>query len=176
MENHIFKIKRAFLAPFTVMTVLLLPSLILGCYQGQTLEQVILAVSFAVTLIVGIEAAQREISVTSDGMSIKKFFRTKSFTWPEITHLAVVDLRNKVYFLLTTTKGFYFFSNMYENHPLLIRSIMDKLDAEKVEPELSNYLEHPKERRSLVIICWVIVLLISAFIIFKLLSLTTILK
>ena len=133
-------------------------------------QKIVLAVSFAGTLLVGIEAAKREIIVTKDGLKIKKFFRTKDFTWPEITHLAVVDLGKKAYFLLTTTKGFYFFSNMLENHSLLIRSIMDKLDNEKVEIEVRNYLEHPVERRSLIVICWLTVLIIIAFIVLKLLS------
>jgi len=170
MEQNIFKIKRAFLVPFIAIVALLCLLLILSLFQGQTWEKIILAVSFAGTLLVGIEAAKREIIVTKDGLKIKKFFRTKDFTWPEITHLAVVDLSNKAYFLLTTTKGFYFFSNMLENHSLLIRSIMDKLDNEKVEIEVRNYLEHPVERRSLIVICWLTVLIIIAFIVLKLLS------
>jgi lysylphosphatidylglycerol synthetase-like protein (DUF2156 family) len=164
MEQNIFKIKWAFLVPFMVIIALLCPLLLLSLFKGQMWEKIILAVSFAGTLLVGIEAAKREISVTADGVTI-------NFTWPEITHLAVVDLRKKVYFLLTTTKGFYFFSNMFENHPLLIRSIMDKLDVVKVEAEVTNYLEHPKERRSLIVICWLMIVIIIAFIILKLLSL-----
>ena len=97
-----------------------------------------------------------------------KFFRTKEFVWTEITHLDVVNLRNKVYFLLTTTKGFYFFSNLLENHALLIRSLVDKLGNERVETEVKNYLDHPVERRSLIVMCWFAVLFSTAFIILKL--------
>ena len=60
---------------------------------------------------------------------------------------------------------------MFENHSLLIRSIVDKLDIEKVEIEVRNYLEHPIERRSLIVICWLTVVIIMAFIILKLTSL-----
>jgi hypothetical protein len=170
MEQNIFKIKRAFLAPFIAIVVLLCLLLILSLFRGQVWEKIVLAVSFAGTLLVGIEAAKREIIVNNDGLKIKKFFRTKNISWPEITQIAVVDLSNKAYFLLTTTKGFYFFSNMFENHALLIRSIMDKLDNEKIEMEVKNYLDHPSERRSLIVICWLTVLIIIAFIILKLLS------
>ena len=170
MDSNIFKIKRAFLVPFAAMIVLLFLLLMLSLYKGQTWEKVILAISFAGTLLIGIEAARRSIVITKDGLIINKFFRTKHFVWPEVTHLAVVDLRNKAYFLLTTTKGFYFFSNMFENHALLIRSVVDKLDNEKVEMEVKNYLEHPIERRSLIVICWVTIFIIIAFIILKLLS------
>ncbi|PKN52866.1 MAG: hypothetical protein CVU55_06500 [Deltaproteobacteria bacterium HGW-Deltaproteobacteria-13] len=170
MEQNIFKTKRAFLVPFIAIVALLCLLLILSLFKGQSVEKIVLAISFFGTLLVGIEASKREIIVTKDGLKIKKFFRTKDFIWPEITHLGVVDLRNKTYFLLTTTKGFYFFSNMFENHALLIRSIVDKLGDEKVEIEVKNYLDHPSERRSLIVICWVIVLIISAFIILKLFS------
>ena len=170
MDQNIFKIKRDFLVPFITIVALLCLLLIISLFKGQIWEKIILAISFTGTLLVAIEAAKREIIVTRDGLKIKKFFRTKDFTWPEITHLAVINLNKKAYFLLTTTKGFYFFSNMFENHPLLIRSIMDKLDIEKVEIEVKNYLEHPVERRSIIVICWMTVLIAIAFIVLKLLS------
>ena len=170
MEQSIFKIRRAFLVPFIAIVALLFLLLLVSLFNGQTWEKIILAVSFAGTLLVGIEAAKREITISKDGFKIRKFFRVKDFTWPEVTHLGVVDLNKKAYFLLTTTKGFCFFSNMYENHALLIRSIVDKLENEKVEIEVRNYLEHPIERRSLIVICWVTVLIVIAFIILKLLS------
>lgn len=170
MEPSTFKIKRTFLVPFITIIGLLGLLLLLSFFKGQSWEKIVLAASFAGTLFVGIEAAKREIIVTQNSLKITKFFRVKDITWPEVTHLAVVDLNKKAYFLLTTTKGFYFFSNMFENHALLIRSIVDKLDAEKVEIEVKNYLEHPIERLSLIIICWLTVLIIIAFIILKLLS------
>jgi hypothetical protein len=170
MEPAIFRIKRSFLVPFITMVVLLCLLFLFSLFRGQIVEKIVLAVFFTGTLLVGIEATKREIIVTKDGLKIKKFFRTKDFVWPEITHLGIVDLRKKTYFLLTTTKGFYFFSNLFENHALLIRSIMDKLENEKVEIEVRNYLDHPSEQLSLIVICWVIVLIIIAFIILKLFS------
>ena len=169
MEKNVFKIKKAFLVPFIAMVVLLGLLLLISLFKGQTWEKIILAVSFSATLIVGIEAAEREIIVTKDGLKMKKFFRVKHFTWPEVTHLAVLDLNKKAYFLLTTTKGFYFFSNMFENHALLIRSIVDMVDAEKVEIQVKNYLEHPQDQHYLIVICWLTVLVITFFIILKLL-------
>ena len=77
-------------------------------------------------------------------------------------------MRNKAYFLLTTTKGFYIFSNLLENHASLIRFLLDKLGQEKVEVEVTNYLEHPIERRSLIVMSWVAVIVISIIIILKL--------
>ena len=170
MDQGTFKIKRAFLLPFFILVALLGVLLLLSLWNGQPWEKILLTVSFAGTLLIGIEAARREIAVTQNGLKIKKFFREKEIAWPTMTHLAIVSLNKKTYFLLTTTKGFHFFSNMFENHALLIRSIVDKLDTEKVEVEVRNYLENPVERRSLIVICWVTVLIIAAFIVLKLLT------
>jgi len=170
MEQSVFKIKKAFLVPFIILVCLLGLLLLFSLLKGQPWEKIILGISFIGTLFVGIEAVKREITLTKDGLKIKKFSRIKNITWPDVTHLAIVELNKKAYFLLTTTKGFYFFSNMIENHALLIRLIVDKLDSEKVEIEVKNYLEHPRERCSLLVICWITVLIIIAFIILKILS------
>jgi lysylphosphatidylglycerol synthetase-like protein (DUF2156 family) len=170
MAQNIFKIKRAFLVPLNTIVVLLFSLLLLSLFRGQIWEKIVLAVSFASTLLIAIEATRRKIVVTNKGLKIEKFSRTKEFVWTEITHLGVVNLRNKIYFLLTTTKGFYFFSNLVENHALLIRSLVDKLDNERVETEVKNYLDHPVERRSLIVLCWFAVLISFAFITLKLVS------
>jgi lysylphosphatidylglycerol synthetase-like protein (DUF2156 family) len=170
MAQNVFKIRRAFLVPFITIVVLLFLLFLISLFRGQLWEKIILAVSFASTLLIAIEATRRKIVVTDEGLKIEKFFRTKEFVWTEITQLAIVNLRNKIYFLLTTTKGFYFFSNLLENHALLIRSLVDKLDDERVETEVKNYLDHPLERRSLLVMCWFAVLISTAFIILKLLS------
>jgi hypothetical protein len=170
MAKNIFKIKRAFLVPFITIVVLLFFLFLLSLFRGQMWEKIVLAVSFASTLFIAIEAIRRKIVVNDEGLKIEKFFRTKEFAWMEITHLDIVNLRNKIYFLLTTTKGFYFFSNLLENHALLISHLVDKLGNERVEMEVKNYLDHPVERRSLIVMCWFAVLISTVFIILKLVS------
>jgi hypothetical protein len=164
----IYKIKRAFLIPFSIATLLLFLLLGISLITGQAWEKIILTVLCVSMLAVVIEAARREIIVSEDGLQIKKFFRVKSFIWPYINHLAVVIIKNKIYFLLTTNYGFYIFSNLWENHALLVRSLLDKLGQEKVETEIINYLEHPIERRSLIVMSWIAVIIVSVIIILKL--------
>ena len=168
MQN-IYKIKKAFLIPFSVTVALLFILFGLSLITGQTWEKIILAVLCLSSLAICVEAARREIIVNEEGLKLKKFFREKNFIWPEITHLAVVVMKNKAYFLLTTTKGFYIFSNLLKNHAALVRFLLDKLGQEKVEVEVTNYLEHPIERRSLIVMSWVAVIVISIIIILKIL-------
>lgn len=170
MTQNTFKIKKAFLVPFITIVVLLFLLFMISLFKGQALEKFILAFSFVISSFIAIEATKRKVTVTNDVLKIEKFFRTKEVTWAEITQLGVVMLRNKIYFILTTIKGFYFFSNLLENHALLIRSIVNKLEDERVEIEVKNYLENPVEQRSLIVMCWFGVLISAVFVILKLIS------
>ena len=123
------------------------------------------------TLVIAIESYEREVAASEDGLRIKKFFRIKNFTWAEITHLGVVIMRNKAYFLLTTTKGFYMFSNLLQDHTRLIRHLAEKLGDEKVEVEIKNYLGNPIERTSLIVLTWIALIIIVAIILTKLVTL-----
>ena len=143
----------------------------LSLLSGQTWEKIILAVLCVTTLVIAIESYEREVTACEDGLRIKKFFRIKNFTWTEITHLGIVIMRNKAYFLLTTTKGFYMFSNLLQDHTGLIRHLAEKLGDEKVEVEIKNYLENPIERTSLIVLTWIALMIIVAIILTKLVML-----
>ncbi len=166
--NQVFKVKKAFLAPFILTVALLLVLLLISFFTGQLWEKILLAVLCIVTAIIAIEAFEREFAVSEDGLRIRKFFRTKKFTWTEITHLGIVIMRYKAYFLLTTTRGFYIFSNLLQGHAVLIRHLSDKLGDEKVEVEVKNYLENPIERTSLIIFTWIVLIIVVVIILSKL--------
>lgn len=166
--NTIYKIKKAFMTPFIIMVLLLFVLLALSFFSGQPWEQILIGALCVITMGIAVEAWEREFAVSDNGLRIKKFFRVKHFVWTEITHLGIVIMRNKAYFLLTTTKGFYIFSNLLQDHALLIRQLADKLGDEKVEVEVKNYLDNPIERTSLIVLTWIILMIIIVIILSKL--------
>lgn len=166
--NQIYGIKKAFTFPFIAAVILLGVLLVLSFFSGESWESMILAVLFAISAVVAVEACERTFSVDDEGLRIRKFFRIKNFSWAEITHLGVVVIRNKAYFLLTTTKGFYIFSNLLQDHALLIRQLTEKLENERVEVEVKTYLESPVERTSLIVLTWIALIIIVAIILTKL--------
>ena len=89
MQN-IYKVKKAFVIPFIVIVVLLFILFGLSLFTGQVWEKFILAVLCVSSLAIGVEVVRREIVVNEEGLTLKKFFRVKNFTWTEITQLAVV--------------------------------------------------------------------------------------
>lgn len=168
--SQVYKIKKTFIVPFITAVIFLLVLLALSLFRGQLWEQILIAVLCVITLVTAIEAFEREFAVSENELRIKKFFRRKQFTWAEITHMGVVIMRNKAYFLLTTTKGFYILSNLLQDHTSLIRYLADKLGEEKVEVDVKNYLENPIERTSLIVFTWIALIIIIAIILTKLIK------
>lgn len=170
MSETVYKIRRAFLIPLLAIVVLLFLLFVISLINRQGWEIVALAILFFASLFAGVDMVKKEIVANDQGLKISKVFRGKEFSWTEITHLGVVVLKKKVYFLLTTTKGFYIFSNLLENHALLVRFLADKLGEEKVEGEVNKYLDHPLERLALIVMSWVAVGVIIAAIILRMLE------
>jgi hypothetical protein len=167
MSETVYKTKRSFVIPLIAIVVLLFLLFLISLYNGRPWEIIILAVLFIVSLGWSVETAKREIVITDQGLTLKRFFRRKDFVWAEITQLAVITIKKNVYFLLTTTRGFYIFSNLLGNHVLLIRSLVDRLGEEKVEVEVKNYLDQPVERFSLIVMSWLAVVIIAGIIMLK---------
>ncbi|HOG12166.1 MAG: hypothetical protein PHW80_08130 [Smithellaceae bacterium] len=160
--NAVYKIRKAFRYPFVTLTVLLFVLFLTGLARGECWEKILTGALFAAALVVAVESSEREFGISENGLRIRKFFRTRHFTWAEITHLGTVILRSKAYFLLTTTKGFYLFSNLLQDHTRLLGQLAEKLEDERVETEIKNYIEAPKERTSLIVLTWVALVLLVA--------------
>lgn len=169
MVEKDYKIRRAFLVPLMVIVVLLFSLTIISSFikSSGKWEMIIVPVLFFASLAALIDMIKRKIVISDQGLKIKNVLRTKEFGWSEITHLAVVILKKKIYFLLTTTKGFYIFSNLFENHAQLVKSLVEKIGEEKVEVEVKAYLDHPVERLALIIMSWVAAGIIIGAIILK---------
>ncbi len=170
MQENIFKIRRAFLIPLWAMVVLFSALFAQSFFIGQLWEIIVSAIFFAVLLAIAIEASERAIIVTENKLKIKKFFRQKEFDWERVTNLGIVELGKKVYFLISATRGLYFFSNVTERHAQLADLLVKKMDEERVEPQVREYLKRPVERLSLIVMSYVAVLIIAAIIIMKVLK------
>jgi len=167
MQENIFKIRRAFLIPLWAIVVLFFALFVQSLFIGQLWEIIVSAIFFALLLTIAIEASERSIILTEDKLKIKKFFRQKEFDWEKVTNLGIVELGKKVYFLISAKRDLYFFSNVTEKHALLADLLVKKMDEERVEPQVREYLERPVERLSLIVMSYVAALIIAAIIIMK---------
>jgi hypothetical protein len=171
MTAQIFKIRRDILIPFGISAGGLLCLLVLALLgKASGLERVFLVAITLITISFFLIARDRRITITDQGIVIRKFFRTKEIHRDEINHAGCVILRKRAYLLLTTTRGFIILSNAYEDFSALIRNIVSQVGPEKVEEEVRALAEKPVSNRADVISLWFSVVVISGLIILKLSS------
>lgn len=171
MTIQSFKIRRALLIPFGISAGLLLMLLILTLLgKGSTLEQIFLTAMTIPTVALFLEAWNRKATITEQGIFFKKFLRVKEIFWSDISHVGCLMIRNKVYLLLTTTKGFFILSNAYEDFSTLIRIIGEHISPDKVEEDVRAQGENPVKNRTDMISLWFAAVVIFGIILLKLLS------
>ncbi len=165
-SERTFRIRSGFLIPLAADVFLLAFLLGLAFFgKSQPVERIVLTVVFIPLCLVFVELLMRQIELCESGIRIKRFVRKKELLWGDITEAGSVVLRNKVYIVLTTKKGFYVISNSYENFTLLIKYIVDHLDKEKVEEGVSNLVLYPVRKMADIVSAWIaaVILLIIVF-------------
>ncbi len=164
-----FGIRKAFLIPLALVAVLLAILLVVVLITGGGLwDGILLSVILILLVLVLWEAKSRRVSLGGDGIRLRKFGRTKEVAWDRVSHVGVLVLRNKVYLLLTTAKGFFIFSNAYERFPSLIREVVAHADPQTVEEEVRSHMEAPQANWGIVFAAWLAVLVVAGIIFMKL--------
>lgn len=166
MPGRVYRIRRGFIIPLAVDVFLM--AVLLGLTfmrDNEPVEKIILTVVFIPLCLVFIELLMRQIDAGETGIKIKRFIRKKELLWGDITELGSLVLRNKVYLVLTTKKGFYVISNSYDDFTSLVQFIIDHLEKEKVEEGVSNLVLYPVRKLSDIVSAWIaaVILLIVVF-------------
>ncbi|MEN6466841.1 MAG: hypothetical protein ABFD62_16815 [Syntrophaceae bacterium] len=164
--GKIFRIRPGFLIPLAA-DVFLLAFLLGYSFLGKSepVERIVLTIVFVPLCLVFIELLMRQIEACESGIRIKRFIRKKELLWGDITEIGSVVLRNKVYIVLTTKKGFYVISNSYENFTSLVKYIVDHLDKDRIEEGVSNLVLYPVRKMADIVSAWIaaVILLIIVF-------------
>ncbi len=166
MPGRVYKIRRGFITPLAVDVFLM--AVLLGLiymHDNAPVERIILTVVFVPLCLVFAELLMRQVDAGETGIKIKRFFRKKELLWGDITELGSLVLRNKVYLVLTTKKGFYVISNSYEEFTSLVQFMIDHLEKDKVEEGVSNLVLYPVRKLSDIVSAWIaaVILLIVVF-------------
>jgi len=169
MYQNVYRIRRSFLFPFFVDFILLFLLVLLSYFlSGSRLERILLTAIFMPVLYVLFESSFRMVQTGDHGIMIRKFMRKKELRWDDITHIGALILRNRVYILLTTVKGFYILSNAYEKFSTLVSNLVGHMDNEKVEEEVRRQIEHPANNMSDIVMTWFTAVVLAGIIITKL--------
>ena len=168
MTPNVYTIRKALLVPVGTDVVLLFALLLISFLgKSPTTERVVLVVLFVPFLYFFLEMLYRKVMISDEGMVIQKLLRRKDLLWENISHVGHLIVREKVYILLTTVKGFQIVSNAYGSFPGLVKDILNHIEKEKIEEQLAEQIEHPVQNMANVISTWLAALVILGIIITK---------
>lgn len=171
MTPHTFTIRRALLIPFGINVLLLLVLLGLSIFfKGSAVERIVLTVIVIPVAALFFEAINRCVTITDQGLLIRKFLRNKEIFWGDISHVGCLVIRSKVYLLITSTKGFIILSNAYDAYSALIENISEHCGPDKTEDDVRALIGKPLKNLADLISLWFAVAAIIFIVIMKLSS------
>lgn len=152
---RIYTIHRALVLPLALNALLLLTVLVLTAIRPSTAaERALLAAAFVPMTVIAVESSMRRVAVSDEGLVLRKFFKQRTFRWADITHVGALAVRRKVYLVLTTTKGFHVLSNAYGRFGDLVRDVLARMEAQRIEEGAREILEAAGGNRANLFAAW----------------------
>jgi len=172
MPGEIYKTRMAIVIPFSLAVITLFTLWVISLLTSPLpYERLVIGALFFVAFFFFLETFFRNFVISSEGLVIRKFFRSKKLKWEEITHLGLLVLDRKAFALLTTTKGFHILSNNLSNFSEILRRIKEGLGDEKVDAQVASFIEHPLINNRPVRSAWLVVVITVAIIALRVYSL-----
>lgn len=168
VSTQVYRVRPAFAVAVSLVAALLFILIVLSFATKTTGgEKIILCVLFIPILYLYCDALRREMTLSSDGIIIRKLFGTKNIPWNAVTNADMMLLGRKAYLLLSTTKGFHIVPNSYGDFVSMVGNCMAILDAEKVEERVREFVNKPVSRVSDIVTMWLVVLILLVVIVLK---------
>lgn len=166
--DGVYKIKKGLAIPLAINTGLVFILLAVSFVKKSSpVEAVVLTIILIPLILITLECFLREVTIQESGMAIKKILRRRELGWEDVTDVGMVALRNKVYLVLTTKKGFHVISNAYDNFSGLVKTIVDHVEPEKVEEPVKAMVDQPVRKISDVVSAWVGAVVLAAILYVK---------
>lgn len=170
MVDRHYGIRRAYVVVLGVDAFLLLCLLVISlATKGSPMETFILLVFLLPAGILFLECLYRKVTVTGEGLAIRKLGRNRTLLWDDITRVGYLILHRKVYLLLTTVKGFFVISNAFEEFPGLVEQVAAHVEADRVEPDVRLQAGRYLKGGAHVVTAWIAALLMTVMILVKML-------
>ena len=168
MDSHFYRIKKSFLFSLCVIACLLVIMLGLSLYYGPSVtELIVLGIILCASAAILLECCYRSVTVGLNGLTIKRFFKTREIPWDMVHQVGMMIIRRKCYLILTTGRGFHIFSSSYGNFTDFVRNVVGHVSSEYVDENVQGYVEDPVESHGDVYSAGIAVILVLALITMK---------
>jgi hypothetical protein len=173
MPGRCYKIRKPLLVLLGLNFFLILfLLLIVLLYKGDLTEKLVFILFFLPAFFLFIELLLRQVTVTQEGLIIRKPGRTKAFSWEQITRVGCLTLNRKVYLMLTTVKGLFIVSNAFGGFSELVEDVIARVDPERVEKDALQQAQRSPAGNANVLPAWIAALFMILIIIIKLFPFT----
>ncbi len=168
VPQRLHRIRNAFLIPLGLDVVLLCVLFLMALFlNGDTTERLVFALFFFPAGYLFLECLRRQVTLSAEGLVIRKLWSEKAVSWDEVTHVGGLTLHKKVYLLLTTVKGFFILSNVFEGFPALTEAIVAHVSPEQVEEEVRLLAGRTVTRIAPIVSAWIAAVAMIGIILLK---------
>lgn len=168
MSQQVYRIRRAFLIPLGLDTLLLFCLLVISLMpQGSATERLVFAIFFCPSGYLFLECLFRRVMADDEGIVLCRLWRKKRIPWGDMTHVGGLSIHKKIYILLTTVRGFFVVSNAYEGFPELTERIVSHVDSTKVDEEVRLQAGRSPVGISHIVMAWIAAVFMVGIILIK---------
>jgi hypothetical protein len=158
----LFVIRKAFLIPLGLLLLLTLLLLAVVINQGQPSSKiVILGLIIVPIAILFLESLFRRAIIDEQGVTVAKFLRKRIIAFADITAVDTLQVRKRAFVTLSTEQHFLILSNAYNNFPVLVRTLLQRVPPGTVSEETREMAKAPPVKSTDVVSCWLAVALIA---------------
>ncbi len=169
MSQRDYTIRKALLIVLGLDALLLFCLLLIALFlEGGATEKLIFTLFFLSALLLFLECVFRRVTMTEEGLAIRKLGRTKAFSWGEITRVGSLTVHRKVYLLLTTVKGLFIISNAFGGFSKLVEEIVARVKPERVEEDVRPQAVNARTGIATLVPAWVAAVFMMVMILMKL--------
>jgi hypothetical protein len=170
MPQRFHGVRRALLIPLGLDAVLLFVLLMIALLlKGDRAEKLVFTLFFLPSLALFLWCLRRRVTVAEAGLAIRKLWSDRTLSWDEITRVGCLTLHKKVYLLLTTVKGFFIVSSVFEGFPTLAEEIVARVGPEKVEEDCRLQVGRPAMGIAGIVSAWIAAAAMIGILLLKLL-------
>ncbi len=165
METSTYTIRKSFLLPLGLVTLLSFALLITAIYlQLPTAKILILSVFLLPVSVIFIESSRRKVHVTADGVEISKLFRNKRLSYAELTDIDTIQVRKRVFVSLSSENDFIIISNSYEHFGELLKQLVKNVQDQVISDRTRELAENPPKKCGDIFSAWIAVAVLTLII------------
>ena len=158
-----FRIRKVLVIPHLLCALLASALLGISWCQGEPPARLVLPVSFTLLFtFLAVNILVRRLRIDEKSVSQRRLWGIKTIPFDDINRFDATQLRNRVFFALSTADSYLIFTNAYDDLGDILKTLMERIPPHKVGAEIPPLADLPPLRQANVIPLWLMVAILGA--------------